>query len=144
MDSLFAKWRSLELTSTSDIEGFIGWFQAYKAPVMQCSVLRPVVWARFTTNSPHDKINAFETANYMLKHKVSYQRSELQEFLQKFRRLALDQEREVEKSVFGRGKYELRSQYLSPETMWFTMTTLEREQHLKSFAGASLSDVSQG
>ncbi len=148
MDSLFAKWRSLELTSTSDIEGFIGWFQAYKAPVVRSSMLRPVREECGLGSPPIPfTTNASETANYMLKHKVNYQRSELPEFLQKLRGLALDQEREVEKSVIGRGKYELRSQYLSfhvPETKWFTMTTLQREQHLKRFAGASLSDVSQG
>ena len=56
-----------------------------------------------------------------------------------------EQEREVEKALIGRGKYELRSQYQSwhiSEMQWCAMTTPQREQHLKRLACASLSDVS--
>ena len=83
----------------------------------------------------------------MLKHKVNYQRNQLPAFLQKLKSLVQEQEHEVEKSVIDRGKFELRSQYLSfrvPETKWFAMTTSQKEQHLKKFAEASLFDVPQG
>ena len=48
--------------------------------------------APFTTN-------AYETANYILKHKVNYQRSELPEFLKKLKELIHDQAVEVEKAL---------------------------------------------
>ena len=145
--NLISKWRGLQCTSTSDMEGFINWFQTFKVPVIRNSMIQPVREecglgsppAQFTTN-------ASETANYMLKHKVDYKRSELPEFLHKFKELIQEQEREVEKAVIGRGKFELRTQYRSwyvPESKWFTMTTSQREQHLRKFSEASLSDVSQ-
>ena len=62
--------------------------------------------APFTTN-------ASETANYMLKHKVNYRRSEPPDSLQKLGELIHDQATAVEKSLIDRGKYELRSQYHS-------------------------------
>jgi len=113
-ENVLTKWRNSELTSTCDMEGFISWFQAYKALVIRGSMIRSVREecglgsppAPFTTN-------ASETANYMLKHKVNYKRSELPEFLQKLEELVHEQEREVEKAVIGRGKYELRSHYQS-------------------------------
>lgn len=116
-----------------------------KVPVIRGSMIRSVREecglgcppAPFTTN-------ASETAYYMLKHKVNYKRSELPEFLQKLEELVHEQEREVQKAVIGRGKYELRSHYQSwhtSEMQWFTITTAQREQHLKRFACASLSDV---
>lgn len=147
LENLVSKWRDVDITSTSDMEGFISWFQTHKAPVIRNSMIRAVREecrlgsppAQFTTN-------ASETANFMLKHKVNYKRNELPEFLQKFKELVQEQEREVEKAVIGRGKYELRNQYRSwyvPEAKWFTMTTTQREQHLKRFSDASLSDVTQ-
>lgn len=57
--------------------------------------------------------NASESANYMLKHKVSYKQNELPEFLEKFKELLVEQEQEVKKAILGQGKYELRSQYQS-------------------------------
>ena len=90
--------------------------------------------------------NASETANYMLKHKVNYKKSELSEFLTKLRQLIEDQQREVEKAIIGRGKFELRSQYRSwyvPETKWFSMSQSQRTSHLNKFAAASLSDVNE-
>lgn len=145
LESVVSKWRKCDCTSTSDMEGFVAWFTTYKAPVIRNSMIRPVREecglgsppAQFTTN-------AAETANYMLKHKVDYKRSQLPEFLQKFQDLVKEQEREVEKSLIGRGKFELRKQYQSwyvPETKWFTMTTAQRENHIKRFSDASLSDV---
>lgn len=79
------------------------------------------------------------------KNEVSYKRSDMINFLQKLSNLILGQEREVERATIGRGKYELRPQYQSyhvPETKWFAMSTSQREQHLKKFASASVSDVS--
>lgn len=72
MDSLVTKWRSLEMTSTSDIEGFIEWFQAYKAPVIRSSMIQQVREECGLGSPPTPfTTNASETANYMLKHKVN-------------------------------------------------------------------------
>ncbi len=147
IESLLTKWRNMELTSTCDIEGFIGWFRSYKAPVIRRSMIRPLREECGLGSPPVPfTTNACETANFVLKHKVNYQRNELPEFLGKFSELVSEQQCEVDKAVIGRGKYELRSQYRSwhvPETKWFVMSTAQREQHLKRFAGASLSDIVQ-
>ena len=142
---LFVKWRNSEHTSESNIEGFIDWFHRFKSPVVRESMISAVREEcglgsppmPFTTNSS-------ETANYLLKHKVNYKRNELPVFLDKLQQLIKEQEREFEKAVIGRGKYELRSQYRCwyvPESKWFSMNGKQRELHLKKFAGASLSDI---
>jgi len=63
--------------------------------------------------------NACETANSMLKNQVNYKRSDMINFLRKLNELISEQEREIERAIIGRGKYELRPQYQSfhmPET----------------------------
>ena len=77
-----------------------------------------------------------ETANSMLKNQANYKRSEMFEFLQKLKQLISEQEREIERALIGRGKYELRPQYLSfhaQEVKWFMMSVPQREQHTKKF-----------
>ena len=86
--------------------------------------------------------NASETANYILKHKVNYKRSEFPEFLKKLGEVIHEQSIEVEKSLIRRGKYELRSQYKVAESKWFAMRSSQRQKHLNRFAAASLSDIS--
>ena len=108
--SLIEKWRHLDMTSASDTEGFLQWFATHKGPVVRASMIRQVREecglgsppAVFTTN-------ASETANYILEHKVDYKRSDLPEFLKKLGEVIHEQSIEVEKSLIGRGKYELRS-----------------------------------
>ena len=144
---LLEKWRNSEHTSASDIEGFINWFQTFKMPVIRDSMIA-VVREECGLGSPPTAFttNASETANYLLKHKVNYKKSELSEFLTKLRQLIEDQQREVEKAIIGRGKFELRSQYRSwyvPETKWFSMSQSQRTSHLNKFAAASLSDVNE-
>ena len=81
LESLCDKLQNLDDTSTSDMEGFLLWFRSHKTPVVHSSMIRQVREecdlgsppAPFTTN-------ASETANYILKHTVNYQRSELAEF----------------------------------------------------------------
>ena len=67
------------------------------------------------------------------------------EFLEKLKQLIYEQDREIERAIIGRGKYELRPQYTSfhvPETKWFLMSIQQRQQHLQKFSNASVSDVS--
>ena len=46
----------------------------------------------------------------MLKNLTNYKKSEIFEFLQKLKELIIEQEREIERAIIGRGKYELRPQ----------------------------------
>ena len=145
MEKLVMKWQNLELSSTSNMDSFIYWFK-YKAPVIRSSMIRDVREESGLGSPPVPfTTNVSETANYMLKYKVNYKKNKLPQFLQKYRELVNDEERQVENAVIGRGNYELHSQYKSwhiTETKWFTMSAAQREQHLAKFARASLSDVS--
>jgi hypothetical protein len=145
MNTLIEKWQSLQLTSSSNIDHFIEWFQNHKAPVIRCSMLSDVREESglgspplpFTTNSS-------ETANFMLKITVNYQKNELPEFLQKYHKFINDQEREMELAVIGRKNYELRPQYTSwqlPESKWFSMNASQRKQYLVKFSKASLEEI---
>ena len=143
---LIEKWQDIALPSSGNMERFITWFQNCKAPVIRDSMLRSVR-EECGLGSPPSQFttNACETANSMLKNQVNYKRSDMINFLRKLNELISEQEREIERAIIGRGKYELRPQYQSfhvPETKWFAMSTLQREQHLKKFADASVSDVS--
>ena len=40
--SVISKWRNCNVTSTSNMEGFITWFTTYKVPVIRNSMIRPV------------------------------------------------------------------------------------------------------
>ena len=119
------KWRNFDFPSVADIEGFVGWFQTWKAPVIRDSMLRAVREECGLGSPPHPfTTNSSETANFILKNKVDYKKSELPEFLLKLKELVHEQECEVERAIIGRGKYELRPQYQVwhvPETKWFTM-----------------------
>ena len=138
LDKVVSVWQSLAVASSANMDRFITWFVDHKAPVIRDSMLRSVREecglgsppAPFTTN-------ACETANSMLKNKTNHKRSEMFEFLQKFKELIGEQEREMERATIGRGKYELKPQYQAfhvPERKWFVMTVHQRELHLKKFA----------
>ena len=88
--------------------------------------------------------NACETANSMLKNHTNYKKSEIFEFLQKLKELIVEQEREIERAIVGRGKYELRPQYRSfsvLESKWFVMSTSQRELHLQKVLIASVCET---
>ena len=149
LESLLTKWRDQDVatTSVSNIGKFISWFQSCKAPVIRSSIIKGVREECGLGSPPTSfTTNASETANYMLKHKVNYKQNELPDFLEKFKELLLEQEQEVKKAILRRGKYELRSQYQSwhvSEAKWFSMSTVQREQHLQKFSVASVEDISQ-
>ena len=42
VESVISKWRNCNVTSTSNMEGFITWFTTYKVPVIRNSMIRPV------------------------------------------------------------------------------------------------------
>ena len=137
--------QNASLPSQANMECFITWFQKHKAPVIQDSMLRSVREECGLGSPPsHFTTNACETANCMLKNEVNYKKNDMIHFLQKFNNMIREQGREVERAIIGRGKYELKPQYQSfhvPETKWFAMSTIQREQHLKRFASASVTEA---
>ena len=77
--------------------------------------------------------NASESINAILKHKVNYKRNELPVFISKVKETIQEQQREVERALIGRGKYELREQYKHlqiAEHKWFSMSSDQRKNHL--------------
>ena len=87
--------------------GFYDWFCRYKVDAIASGMLRPVREkaglgvppSRFTTI-------ASELINAMLKRQAEYKRNELPAFMNHLKQLIDKQEREVERDVVGRGKYE--------------------------------------
>ena len=55
--------------------------------------------------------NASESMNAVLKHKVDYKKHQLPSFIDKVKKLVDEQNREVERVIVNRGKWQLRSQY---------------------------------
>lgn len=71
----------------------------------------------FTTNSS-------ESINAVLKRKVHYKKSELPDFIDRIKEVVDEQQREVERAIFGRGKYKIRPQYSTlevQEAKWFAL-----------------------
>ena len=148
VEKILEKWRNLSVPSSANVERFISWFLNHKVPVIQDSMLRSVR-EECGLGSPPSQFttNACETANSMLKSQTNYKRSEMFEFLEKLKQLIYEQDREIERAIIGRGKYELRPQYTSfhvPEVKWFVMSIQQREQHLRKFFNASVSDIAHG
>ena len=83
VEKAVSKWRSFDHSSTTDLEGFVSWFQTCKVPVIRDSMLK-TVREECGLGSPPDPFttNASETANSILKNRVDYKQSELPEFLQ--------------------------------------------------------------
>lgn len=112
LEALLQSWHNLEMPSTSDVEKFIKYFIDNTAPVIRDTMLRPVR-IECCLGCPPDifTTNSSESVNAVLKHKLDYQRNELPEFISKVRELIREQQREVERAVISRGKYQLREQY---------------------------------
>ena len=79
--------------------------------------------------------NASESVNALLKRKVDYKKNELPSFLEKLKEVIDDQERELERAIIDRGKYQLCAQFshlTRLENKWFLkMSAEERQAHLR-------------
>ena len=132
--SLKSAWEARELSEPSCNPGFFEWFQKFKADIFKCSAIRPVREEARLGNPPEVfTTNASESLNAVIKSKVNYQKNELNKFIDKMRCLELDQQKEVERSVCGRGKYKFRPQYRFlevEEQKWFSMTPEARRKHM--------------
>ena len=145
LESLETKWRNLDTSSSSDLEGFLHWFTINKIDVPRNTMLRPVreecglgcPSAIFTTN-------ASKSSNVVLKRKVDYKKSELPVFIKKIKELVSEQQKEVERAIVCRGKYQFHPQYKYlqvPENKWFSMTTQQRTKYLSKIQSLSVTDV---
>lgn len=79
-------------------------------------------------------INASESMNAILKHKVDHKKSDISTFIQKVKELTSEQMKEIERAVIDRGKYKFKEGYSFlqvDERKWFTMTVQQRTSHLK-------------
>ena len=93
----------------SDLEKFIKWFTSNKVLVTQNTMLRcireecglGIPPSIFTTN-------ASESMNALLKYKVDYKKHQLPSFIDKVKEFMDEQNREVERAIVNRGKWQLR------------------------------------
>ena len=120
---------------------FFDWFVQHKVEMITSGMLQPTredaglgfPQASFTTN-------ACESLNAMLKREVNYKKNELPAFVDHFKSLIDEQERELERAVIGRGRYRFRRefQHLQVEEVWFRMSQGQREKHLKKVAHSQI------
>ena len=104
-------------------KGFYDWFYEHKVDSIVSGMLTPVqeeagLWKppeKFTTNA----------SEYLLKRKMNLKKNELPTLVNLLRELVDEQDREVERVIIGRRKYQFRKefQYLKiAEADWFLMT----------------------
>jgi len=117
-----------------DGQDFYEWFCEHKASVIEETMLKQIR-EDAGLGCPPDPFttNASETANFVLKNKVDYKHNQLLEFVEKLKQVVDDQEKEIEKAVLQRGKYQFKSEhkYLEvPEEKWYKMNPQQRKKHL--------------
>ncbi len=135
-------WDSIEGIAPGCNGGFYEWFMKYKCRLFEESMLKAVRELAHLGSPPAEfSTNACESINAVIKTKVSYKKSDLPHFLDQMKELIDEQEREVERAVLRRGKYELRSEYQHlavVESRWFRMTEQQRKQHLQRISLANV------
>ena len=84
--------------------------------------------------SPLSAFITSESLNAMPKRKTDYKKHDLPVFVQHLKELIEEQQREIERAIIGRGKYEFTKEYKYleiSEDKWFKMTTQQRERHIQ-------------
>ena len=146
-DSTLEKWRNLDVCSSADMEGFLQYFTANKVAVIRHTMLRPIRIECGLGNPPEIfTTNASESTNALLKHKVDYRRNELPVFVNKVKELVAEQQKELERAVINRGKYQFREQHRFlqvPESKWFSITTQQRAKHLTKVQSLAVTEVQE-
>ena len=147
LEDMTQSWRNCDVPSAANVERFIEYFMAKKAPLIRDTMLRSVR-EECGLGCPPDifTTNASESVNAILKHKVDYKKNELPVFIDKVKELVKEQQREVERAVIGRGKYQFREEYRYlevPESKWFTMNTEQRRNHLSKVQATQVSEASE-
>ena len=145
LDALIKEWQTTQMPSSAHIQKFVEWFLSNKADAIRDTMLRPIR-EECGLGTPPDTFttNASESINALLKHKVDYKRSELPIFIDKVKQLIDEQEKEVERAVINRGKYQFREQYQFlevEESKWFKMNSAQRVKHLSKVRTTMVSDA---
>ena len=144
LENCLQSWRSFEVTSTCNLQKFIDYLVDNKASVIHDTMLRPIR-VECGLGCPPDifTTNASESMNALLKRKLDYKQSELPEFINKVKEVITEQQREVERAVISRGKYQFREQYKHleiSEMKWFSMSSEQRKKHLNQLQHVQVSD----
>ena len=109
-EMLLKKWINME-GENGPLHTFGKWFYQYKSAIVKNSMLKSIRRkARLGDPPLQFTTNASESINAVLKHKVDYKKNELPDFLDKLKSVINEQERELERAIIGRGKYEFCKQ----------------------------------
>ena len=139
LHTLCSKWSKMGKC----METFVRWFQEYKSlSIKKCMLKFTRRDAGLGDSPPMFTTNASESINALLKRKVDYKKNELPSFLEKLKEVIDDQERELERAIIDRGKYQLCAQFshlTRQENKWFLkMSAEERQAHLRRVSSAVL------
>ena len=127
--------------------GFYNWFVQNKANVMKSTMLKTVRTEAGLGSPPRIfTTNASETTNSIIKSHVSHKSCRLMEFVTHLKDIVDEQEREVERAVLRRGKFQFKDEYLHlevDENHWFAMSQEQRLAHLKKVSVAQVNELTQ-
>jgi hypothetical protein len=142
-DIISQKWKGLDSTEGGSMHVFVSWFHRHKYSVIKETMLKSVRRSAGLGDPPTlFTTNASESVNSLVKNRMDYKKHELPEFLDKLKSVIDDQEKEMEKAIIGRGKYELCEQFKrleKAEDEWFMrMTPAQRQAHLKRLSSLTV------
>ena len=108
LSSVQESWQSLSTTNGCNLKKFINYFDKNKVRVLQDTMSKSLR-TECGLGIPPDifTTNVSESVNTVLKHKLDYKENELPVFISKVREVIQEQQREVERAVIGREKYQL-------------------------------------
>ena len=136
------QWKKREEECTGCSTGFYDWFCQYQCDPIITGILRHIrVDAGLGVPPTAFSTNASESLNAVLKRKVDYKSNELPSFVEHLKELIDKQQRELERAVIGRDKYEFQQEYIFLEVReadWFRMTKQQREKHVQKIANVKL------
>ena len=136
------KWQLIEDSSLGCKRGFPAWFQEYKAGNIADHLLRPVRIAAGLRDPPVSfSTNASESINSLLKSKTNYKRHQIPAFIDKVLEIYDDQDKELERAIVNRRKYQFQPEYKNlqvDEFDWFLKTPEERHHHIQKVYNANI------
>lgn len=148
LDDVILSWQNCSIPSSANMGSFVQWFITNKSHVIRDSMLKPIREECGLGCPPEPfTTNASESINAMLKRKLDYKQSELPAFIDKVKELVNEQQKELERAVIGRGKYQLKRQYQYlqvAESKWFLMTQEQRKTHLSKLQSVAPKSAIEG
>ena len=137
------KWESLDSHADGPLHLFGAWLSEYKTALMKKTMSRTARCKAGLGDPPRVfTTNASESINSVLKNKVDYKKNDLPVFLDKLKSVINEQEREMERAIIGRGKYQLSEGFKKlekTEHQWFSkMSLAQRQSHIKRVLSATV------